>query len=164
MPGARRIPDPTTPAISAPLQSRRRAYVLDIVNDVRLRAWAEQPDEFFEQARIDADGTLVGTTGACKQGMDIAYNGTWGYHPLVVSLANTGEVMSIVNRSGNRPSHEGAAVEVDRAIRVCRPAASAESWCAATPTSPRPSISIAGMPTSAIHLRRQRDGQPAYCG
>jgi hypothetical protein len=34
-----------------------------------------------------------------------------GYHPLVVSLANTGEVLSIVNRPGNRPSHEGAAEE-----------------------------------------------------
>ena len=55
------------------------------------------------------DGTLVPTTGECKQGMDIAYNGIWGYHPLVVSLANTGEVLSVVNRSGNRPSHEGAA-------------------------------------------------------
>jgi hypothetical protein len=27
------------------------------------------------------DGTLVATTGECKQGMDIAYDGTWGYHP-----------------------------------------------------------------------------------
>jgi len=51
--------------------------------------------------------------------MDIAYNGTWGYHPLVVSLADTQEVLSLVNRPGNRPSHEGAAAEVDRAIRVC---------------------------------------------
>jgi hypothetical protein len=36
-----------------------------------------------------------------------------------VSLANTGEVLSLVNRSGNRPSHEGAAAEFDRAIRLC---------------------------------------------
>jgi hypothetical protein len=34
-------------------------------------------------------------------------------------LANTGEVLSVLNRPGNRPSHEGAAAEVDRAVRVC---------------------------------------------
>jgi hypothetical protein len=66
------------------------------------------------------DGHLVATDGECKKGMDIAYNGTWGYHPLIVSLANTKEVLSIVNRSGNRPSHEGAAGECDRAIDLCR--------------------------------------------
>jgi hypothetical protein len=65
------------------------------------------------------DGSLVATAGACKRGMDIAYNGTWGYHPLIVSLANTGEVLGLVNRPGNRPSHEGAAAEVDRALAVC---------------------------------------------
>ena len=66
------------------------------------------------------DGTLVLTTGECKAGMDISYKGTWGYHPLLVSLAETGEVLCLVNRSGNRPSHEGAAAEADEAIALCR--------------------------------------------
>ena len=64
------------------------------------------------------DGVLVETTGQCKQGMDIGYDGTWGYHVLVLSLANTGEVLGLVNRSANRPSHEGAAAEVDRVLPV----------------------------------------------
>ena len=51
--------------------------------------------------------------------MDIAHDGTWGYHALVLSLAHTGEVLGLVNRSGNRPSHEGAAAEVDHALAVC---------------------------------------------
>ena len=51
--------------------------------------------------------------------MDIAYNGVWGYHPLVVTLAETGEILRLVNRSGNRPSHEGAAAEADHAILLC---------------------------------------------
>ena len=68
------------------------------------------------------DGTLTVTTGECKEGMDISYKGDWGYHPLIVSLANTGEVLSIMNRSGNRPSEEGAADEADSAIALCRQA------------------------------------------
>jgi len=36
-----------------------------------------------------------------------------------VSLANTGEVLRIVNRPGNRPSHEDAADTLDRAIATC---------------------------------------------
>jgi hypothetical protein len=52
--------------------------------------------------------------------MDIAYDGTWGYHVLLLSLANTNEVLSLVNRSGNRPSHEGAAAQCDRTIALCR--------------------------------------------
>src|SRR4029079_14015824 len=63
---------------------------------------------------------LVATGACCKQGVDIAYDGTWGYHPLIISLANTGEVLSIVNRPGNRPSHEGAAEQLDLAILLCR--------------------------------------------
>jgi len=87
---------------------------------VRKKVWARQPREFFAEARIDADGTLVATTGECKEGMDISYKGVWGYHPLIVSLANTGEVLRLVNRPGNRPSHEGAAQQFDDSIALCR--------------------------------------------
>ena len=118
--GARRTPDPTTAGDFCRRFQRHHVYtLLDIINDTRLNAWAGQPRAFFERAVIDMDGCLTATTGACKQGMDIAYDGTWGYHPLIVSLANTGEVLGLVNRSGNRPSHEGAAAEVDRALAVC---------------------------------------------
>jgi hypothetical protein len=121
--GAQRIPDPTTagdfcrrfdePAIEA-LQTA--------INETRQRVWRAQPVEFFEEAIIDADGTLAETTGACKEGMDIAYTGVWGYHPLVVSLANTQEPLFLVNRRGNRPSAEGAAARFDQARTLCRDA------------------------------------------
>lgn len=118
--GARRIPDPTTAGDFCRRFGGADVYTLiDIFNEVRPRLWARQSAPFFDLARIDMDGVLVETAGECKAGMDLAYNGVWGYHPLIVSLANTGEVLSILNRSGNRPSHDGAAAEVDRAVRVC---------------------------------------------
>jgi hypothetical protein len=118
--GARRIPDPTTAGDFCRRFNPVSIEVLqDIINHARLQVWAGQPRAFFQQAIIDMDGFLIETTGQCKQGMDIAYDGTWGYHALVLTLANTGEVLSIVNRSGNRPSQEGAAEQVDRALRVC---------------------------------------------
>lgn len=119
--GTERIPDPTTAGDfcrrfdEADIRSLMRA-----ADDARLNVWARQPKEFLDRATIDLDGTLVVTTGECKAGMEISYKGTWGYHPLLVSLAETGEVLRLVNRPGNRPSHEGAAEEADEAIDLCR--------------------------------------------
>lgn len=120
--GARTIPDPTTAGDFcrrfAPADIER---LMDIINMARLRVWARQPRSFFENvACIDSDGSIVSTDGECKEGMDMSYKGLWGYHPLVVSLANTKEVLYIANRSGNRPSEEDAAVYFDRAIDLCR--------------------------------------------
>jgi hypothetical protein len=118
--GAQRIPDPTTAGDFCRRFSADTINLLqDIYDDIRIGVWQHQPAEFFKQAILEADGTIVATTGQCKEGMDIAYNGEWGYHPLVVSLANTREVMRIVNRSGNRPSHEGAAEALDAAVETC---------------------------------------------
>jgi hypothetical protein len=76
--GARRIPDPTTAGDFCRRFTPEDVHtLLDLCKDIRVNAWAGQPDAFFAQARIDLDGTLVDTAGECKQGMDIAYNGTW---------------------------------------------------------------------------------------
>jgi hypothetical protein len=121
--GAKRIPDPTTAGDFCRRFSENNLAQLHAAFDaVRRKIWARQPAEFFTEARLDADGTLVGTTGECKAGMDYSYKGLWGYHPLLVSLANTGEVLRLINRPGNRPSHEGAAEQLDQCIALCRSA------------------------------------------
>lgn len=120
--GAQSIPDPTTagdfcrrfdePALRA---------LTDAINEVRLEVWRQQPAAFFETtARIDADGSMVPTHAECKEGMDISHKGTWGYHPLIVSLANTAEPLFLMNRSGSRPSYEGVVPYYDAAIALCR--------------------------------------------
>jgi hypothetical protein len=119
--GAQRIPDPTTAGDFC-----RRFSAADVlglmegINDVRKTVWKQQPPEFFRRAILDADGTIAPTTGECKGGMDISYDGQWGYHPLLISLANTREPLYLVNRSGNRPSSEQAGEYFDRAIALCR--------------------------------------------
>jgi hypothetical protein len=121
--GARRIPDPTTAGDFCRRFAEADVWTLmDALNQTRQNVWALQGPAFFQRAILDADGTLAPTTGECKQGMDISYDGTWGYHPLVVSLAHTKEPLFLVNRSGNRPSHEGAHVCLDKGIVLCRKA------------------------------------------
>ena len=121
--GAQRIPDPTTAGDFC-----RRFNVTEIMllmqafNKVRRKVWSQQPDEFFETAIIEADGTMVETCGQHKEGIGMNYEKKWGYHPLVVTLANTREPLYIANRSGSRPSHEHAAFYFDLAIDQCREA------------------------------------------
>ena len=119
--GAQRIPDPTTAGdFCRRFEEDDVESLMDTFNKVRLKVWRQQPDAFFEEAVLEADGTLAPTTGECKDGMDVAYDGTWGYHPLLISLANTAEPLYLVNRSGNRSSHEGAAKRFDQAIALCQ--------------------------------------------
>lgn len=121
--GAGRIPDPTTAGDF--LRRFDRARIDDLseaVNETRMLVWKQQPASFFERATIDIDGTIAPSCGECKEGVDRAYNGEWGYAPLMVSLSNTGEMLYLHNRPGNRPSHEGAFEYLDPAVELVREA------------------------------------------
>ncbi|WKZ21134.1 MAG: IS1380 family transposase [Candidatus Brocadiaceae baterium WH-1] len=120
--GAQRIPDPTT-AGDFTRRFRREDILklMECINTGRLRVWKEARKEILEEALVDIDGTIAKTYGGCKEGMDISYKGIWGYAPLIISLWNTKEVLYLVNRPGNKPSHDGCVEWVDRAIGLVKP-------------------------------------------
>jgi len=119
--GADRIPDPTTAGDFCRRFAVEHVEILqEVINGIRLKVWSQQGPEFFAEAIIDADGTIAETDGECKAGMDISYKGLWGYHPLVVSLANTAEPLYLSNRSGNCKSSEKAAQYLNKAAALSR--------------------------------------------
>jgi hypothetical protein len=120
--GAQRIPDPTTAG-----DFTRRFGPPDILtlqescNRTRVRVWRQQPRGFLAEAFIDVEGSIAGTGGECKGGIGLSYKGIWGYLPLIVSLANTQEVLYLVNRPGHVPSHEDSVAWIDRALALVQP-------------------------------------------
>ena len=120
--GAQRIPDPTTSGdFTRRFDEPAIIELMEVINTVRQRVWQQQPRGFLQEAIIDTDGTIADTHGECKGGMSLSYKGIWGYAPLIVSLANTKEVLYLVNRPGNVVSHEGCVPWIDRAIALVQP-------------------------------------------
>jgi hypothetical protein len=115
--GAQRIPDPTTAGdFTRRFEVEQITQLQECINRTRQRVWQKQPEGFLAEAFIDVDGTIAGTSGQCKGGMAMSYKGIWGYGPLVVSLANTKEVLYLVNRPANVASHQDSVSWIDRAV------------------------------------------------
>ena len=118
-----RVPAPSTAGDF--LRRFDEAAILDLqqaLNQVRVKVWQRQRAAFRQQAVIDVDGTFSETDAQCKEG--IAYSGhkrAWGYAPLLVSLAKTGEPLFVVNRPGSAVSHLGAVPWIDRALDLVEP-------------------------------------------
>jgi hypothetical protein len=113
--GACRIPDPTTAG-----DFLRRFTVADVealggtIDETQEAVWKALPRTVRRQrkkelARVDLDGHIKELYGEQKEGADFSYTGRWSYHPLLISLAGTGECLRLVNRPGNVRSSNGAA-------------------------------------------------------
>jgi hypothetical protein len=121
--GADLIPDPTTAGdFCRRFTEEHVVELMDRINAVRTWLWRTRGRGLLGPvAYIDVDGSIVGTDGKRKAGIGLSYKGIWGYCPLLVTLANTKEVLYLVNRPGNAPSHHNAAVWIDKAIEVVSP-------------------------------------------
>jgi len=117
--GADLIPDPTTAGdFTRRFTEADVLTLMEAINTIRPKLWTGRGAERLGPiAYMDIDGTIAPTDGQCKAGMDISYKGIWGYAPLIISLANTKEVLYLVNRPGNAPSHQGAAAWIDKALK-----------------------------------------------
>lgn len=121
---AQRIPDPTTAGdFTRRFEEADILTLQDCINRTRQAVWKVQPEGFLKEAFIDVDGSIAKTYGECKEGIGLSYKGIWGYAPLIVSLANTKEVLYLVNRPGNSASHSGSVEWIDRAAELVEPVA-----------------------------------------
>jgi hypothetical protein len=72
------------------------------------RAWAAGVGPGSEPLTIDLDSTIVEVSGHGKQGAGFGYTKRRGYHPLLATRADTGQVLHARMRKGSAQSQRGA--------------------------------------------------------
>ena len=119
--GAERIPDPTTAGdFCRRFTEGDVEQLMDTFNETRLRVWKQQPDGLLRRGlprrRRDPrpDGRLVQAGGGHRLQRDL------GLPPAGRLAGQHRRALFLVNRSGNRPSHEHADVYLDKAAALCR--------------------------------------------
>jgi len=117
--GTDRFPDPTTSGdflrrFEDEVNPGAIAALRSAVDSVQDAVWAEFAARCRRRRRqlgfwgsVDLDSHIIELSGNQREGADFSYTKKWSYHPLLVTLANTGDVLAVRNRPGNAASAEG---------------------------------------------------------
>ena len=98
-----------------------------VVGEVLHRAWNMGAGPDARRLVIDVDSTICEVEGKQKQGAAFGYTKVLGYHPLLASRADTGEVLHARMRKGSANTARGARRFLDELIaRVRRAGAAGE--------------------------------------
>ena len=108
--GTDRIPDPTTAGDFLRRFDAGALKALDqVIDRAQEKVWKRRyGKKKAARAIVDLDSCVRPVYGDQKQGTDFTYQGSFGYHPLVISLAGTLECLRLVNRPGNEASASGS--------------------------------------------------------
>ncbi|MEI7548103.1 MAG: IS1380 family transposase, partial [Actinomycetota bacterium] len=91
------------------------------------RAWSAGAGPGLSPLVIDIDSTICEVDGIAKQGAGYGYTHKLGYHPLLATRADTGEVLHARMRKGSANTQRGAVRFIDELIaRVRRADASGQ--------------------------------------
>lgn len=93
---------------------------LEAVNDVvRQRAWAAMSSAPGALV-IDVDSTICEVVGKAKQGAGYGYTHCFGYHPLLATIAGTGEILHGRLRKGSANTQRGTKRFVNELVARAR--------------------------------------------
>jgi len=90
------------------------------VGETLRRAWAMGAGPGSARLVIDVDSTICEVTGKAKQGAAFGYTKVLGYHPLLATRADTGEVLHARMRKGSANTQRGTVRFVDELIARVR--------------------------------------------
>jgi hypothetical protein len=98
-----------------------------VVGETLRRAWAMGAGPGAARLVIDVDSTICEVAGKSKAGAAFGYTKVLGYHPLLASRADTGEVLHARMRKGSANTQRGAVRFIDELVaRVRRAGATGE--------------------------------------
>jgi hypothetical protein len=98
-----------------------------VVGEVLRRAWSMGAGPGGTRLVIDLDSTICEVEGKKKQGAAFGYTKVLGYHPILATRADTGEILHARMRKGSANTARGARRFIDELIaRVRRAGATGE--------------------------------------
>jgi hypothetical protein len=91
-----------------------------LLEQVTQRAWALGAGPGAERLTLDFDSSVCEVYGSKKQGASWAYTGAFGYHPLLCTRADTGEMLGARMREGAANAARGAEDFIAENVRRAR--------------------------------------------